>query len=69
MNISTRLRDAIRTILDDVKNNHGILDVYKAAQTLQRDHPDEKVALEDIVAAIMAGRGCVRAIEFNPQTP
>ncbi len=67
MNISTKLRDAIRIILDDVENTHGILDVYKAAHTLQRTYPDETAAVEEIIALLMAGRGGIRAIEFNSQ--
>lgn len=66
MNISA-LRDAIRAVLDDVKHSQGILDVYKAAQELQRAYPDENVGIEEIVALLMAGRGGIRAIEFNPQ--
>lgn len=68
MNISSRLRDAIRRILDDVERNHGILDVYGAADALRRAYPDEHVALEDLLAAMMSAGAGIRAIEFNPQT-
>lgn len=70
MNLSANVRDAIRKILDDVENTQGILDVYEAAQALQRAHPDETIALDDLMVALMAGRGSVRAIEFNrPANP
>jgi hypothetical protein len=66
--LSPGMRDAIYRFLDDVENHHGILDVYRAAQSIRLTHPDEEFALDDIVAALMTGRGGIRAIEFDPQT-
>jgi hypothetical protein len=65
--ISNNLRDAIRTVLEDVERNEGILDAYKAAENIQKAYPEENVALEDIIAALMSGRGSIQAIEFNPR--
>jgi hypothetical protein len=65
--ISNNLRDTIRTVLEDVERNEGILDAYKAAEDIQTAYPEENVALEDIIAALMTGRGSIQAIEFNPR--
>jgi hypothetical protein len=65
--ISNNLRDAIRTVLEDVERNEGILDAYKAAEDIQEAYPEENVALEDIIAALMTGRGSIQAIEFSPR--
>lgn len=65
--LSNKLRDAIRTVLEDVERNDGILDAYKAAEDIQKAYPEENVALEDIIAALMTGRGSIQAIEFNPR--
>lgn len=65
--LSDTLKDAIRKTLDDVEKNHAILDAYKAAQDIQKACPEDNVALEDIMAAMMAGRGSIQAIEFDPR--
>jgi hypothetical protein len=64
--LSNTLKNAIRKKLDDVERNNSILDAYKAAQDIQKAHPEENVALEDIMSAMMAGRGSIQAIEFSP---
>jgi len=65
--LSTTLRDAIRKVLDDVERNNGILDAYQAAQDIQKAYPEENIALEDIMSAMLSGRGSIQAIEFNPR--
>ena len=66
--LSDTLRDAIRRTLDEVEKSQGILDAYRAAQDIQKAHPRENVALEDIMAAMMTGRGSIQAIEFDPRS-
>jgi hypothetical protein len=57
----------VRQILENVEQNDGILDAYAAAEAVQRAHPNENVALEDIMEALLTGRGDIRAIEFTPR--
>ena len=57
----------IRQILESVEQADGILDAYAAAEAVQRSHPEENIALEDIIEALLTGRGDVRAIEFTPR--
>ena len=64
--LSDRLSAAIRKVLDDIEVNGGVLDVYKSAAQIQLALPDENVDLEDIVAAMLAGRGGIQVIEFDP---
>ena len=64
--LSDRLKDAIRRVLNDIEANGSFLDAYSAAIQIQLDLPDENVALEDIVAAMLAGRGSIQVIELDP---
>jgi hypothetical protein len=64
--LSDRLIIAIRKVLDDIEVNGSVLDVYKSAAQIQLALPDEMVDLEDIVAAMLAGRGNIQVIEFDP---
>ena len=64
--LSDRLKAAIRKVLDDTEANGGFLDAYKSAEQIQLALPDENVALEDIVEAMLAGRGGIQVIELNP---
>lgn len=63
---SPTLKDAIRAVLERTEQEAGILDAYAAAATIQKQLPEENVALEDIIAALFRGRGSIRAIEFSP---
>lgn len=64
--LSSRLKAAIRKVLNDIEMEGAFLDVYKAAAQVQTMVPDEPVDLEDIVAAMLAGRGSLQVIEFDP---
>lgn len=66
--LSDAIRDAIRKTLDDVEKNSLILDVYRAAQEIQKSCPEDNIALEDIMTVMMTGRGSIRAIEFDPRS-
>jgi len=57
----------VRQILEKIEQTDGILDAYAAAEAVQRAHPEENVALEDIIEAFLTGRGDIRAIEFTPR--
>ena len=63
---SGRLSAAIRKVLDDIEVDGSILDVYKSAAQIQLAVPDETADLEDIVAVLLAGRGGIQAIKFDP---
>lgn len=64
--LSDRLKAAIRKVLDEIEANGGFLDAYKHAAQIQLALPDENADLEDIVAAMLAGRGNIQVIEFDP---
>jgi hypothetical protein len=66
MALSPRLKDATRKMLDDIEANGSFLDAYKSAAEIQLAFPDETASLEDIVAALLAGRGSIQVIEFDP---
>jgi hypothetical protein len=57
----------VRQILENVEQTDGILDAYAVAEAVQRAHPEENVALEDIIETLLTGRGDIRAIEFTPR--
>lgn len=64
--LSQRMRDAIREVQRDAKDRCAVLDVYEAAQRVQRTLPQENVALEDIVTAILSNHSMgFEAFEFN----
>lgn len=66
IHLSPTLKDAIRAVLERIEQEHGILDAYAAAARIQKELPDENVALEDIISALLWGRGAIQAIEFIP---
>lgn len=66
MHWSSTLKDAIREVLERTERENGILDAYAAAARIQIELPNENVALEDIISALLRGRGAIQAIEFNP---
>lgn len=68
MNIywSPTLKDTIREVLERTERDNGILDAYAAAARIQRELPEENVALEDIISGLLRGRGAIQAIEFSP---
>jgi hypothetical protein len=55
----------VRQILENAEQTDGILDAYAAAEAVQRAHPEENIALEDIIEALFMGRGDIKAIEFT----
>ncbi|MGE3871315.1 MAG: hypothetical protein AB7F74_00010 [Parvibaculaceae bacterium] len=55
--LSQQMRDTIREIRASAQEAGMILDVYKAAKEAQNARPDESVALEDIVTALLFDRG------------
>lgn len=64
--LSERMRDTIRAIEREAREAGSILDVYKAAQDVQKALPDENVALEDIVTALLRDtRAGFEAFEFD----
>jgi hypothetical protein len=63
---SPTLKDAIREVLERTERDNGILDAYAAATRIQGELPQENVALEDIISALLLGRGAIQAIEFSP---
>jgi hypothetical protein len=68
IHLSSTLKDAIRDVLERTEQDKGILDVYAAATKIQKQLPEENVALEDIISALLQGRGAIQAIEFSPST-
>lgn len=68
INLSPLLTTAVESELDRAEKENAILDVYGLADKIQAAHPSENVALEDIVAALLAGRGGISAIEFSPRS-
>jgi hypothetical protein len=67
--LSPPLAKAVESALDRAEKDNAILDVYGLAGKIQAAHPDENVALEDIVNALLVGRGGIGAIEFAPRPP
>lgn len=67
--LTPELKTAIAAELTRIGQDNAILDVYGVASKLQTDHPDENVAWEDIVQALLAGRGDIQAIEFTERAP
>ena len=65
--LSQQLRDAIAKARDDAARSGTILDAYKVAKKVQLTLPDENVAVEDIIAALVTSQnGRFGAVEFNP---
>jgi hypothetical protein len=67
--LSPTLLQAISAELCKAEAENAILDVYRVAENIQKQHPSENVALEDIVQKLLTGRGAVRVIEFAPRSP
>jgi hypothetical protein len=66
--LSQCLRDVIVKARNDAARSTSILDAYKVAEEVQLALPEENVALEDIISALVIHGGCFEAIEFNPRT-
>jgi hypothetical protein len=65
--LSERLRDAIAKARNNAARSGNILDVYKVANEVRREVPQENVALEDIIAAlVMTHSSRFGAVEFDP---
>lgn len=69
INLTEKFRQAIAAELDRASQESGILDIYGVATKLQAQHPDENIAWEDVVQALLAGRADIRAIEFAERAP
>jgi hypothetical protein len=67
--LSPTLLKAISAELSKAEAENAILDVYGVAENIQKQHPSENVALEDIVQKLLTGRGAVGVIEFTPRSP
>ena len=67
--LSPTLLQAIAAELCKAEAENAIFDVYGVAENIQKQHPSENVALEDIVQKLLAGRGAVGVIEFSPRSP
>jgi hypothetical protein len=65
--LSRRLRDAIVKAQHDAARSGTILDAYKIAVEVQRVLPEESMALEDIIAALVIHNRRFAAVEFNPR--
>lgn len=63
------LKKAVAIELTRAEQENAILDVYGIATKIQAEHPHENVAWEDIVQALLSGRGDIRAIEFAERAP
>ena len=59
---------AVESELDLAEKDNVMLDVYGVAGKIQAAHPSENVAVEDIVSALLAGRGGIGAIELAPRS-
>lgn len=69
IHLSPTLKQAIARELTMAADTNAILDVYGTATKVQAAHPEENVAWEDIVQALLAGRGNLQAIEFTERIP
>src|SRR5688572_2027875 len=66
--LSSALLQAISGELCKAEAENAILDVYCVAENIQKQHPSENVALEDIVQMLLTGRGGLGVIEFTPRS-
>jgi hypothetical protein len=63
--LSKPLRDAIAKAREDAARAGTILEAYKVAKEVQLSLPNDNVAVEDIITALVTN-GCFEAVEFNP---
>lgn len=64
--VSQVIRAAIHARIQQAQGNGRFLNVYRAAQEIQDDHPGENVALEDIVSTLVdVAGGKSLALEFS----
>jgi hypothetical protein len=63
---STGMNDTIADYVAQYKKSSKILDVYKAAATIQGRYPMEKVTLEDVIERLVLSAGSDCLIEFHP---
>jgi hypothetical protein len=59
------LRD-LKQVLDETERRGETLHAYREAARIQARHPEDNVALEDIVDALVQGAGRIAAIELQP---
>jgi hypothetical protein len=59
------LRD-VRRVLDETERRGETLQAYEEAARIQARNPNDNVALEDIVDALIRGAGRIHAIELQP---
>ncbi len=69
ISLTPALRKAVAFELTKAQQENAILDVYGTATKIQAEYPNENVAWEDIVQALLSGRGDIRAIEFAERGP
>lgn len=64
--LSERMRDAILKVQKEAREQCAILDIYRAAQDVQNSLPEENVALEDIITAMLSSHTMgFEAFEFD----
>jgi hypothetical protein len=61
----TLLRD-LKNVLDDTERRGDTLHAYNEAAGIQARNPQDNVALEDIVDALIRGAGRILAVELQP---
>ena len=64
--VSPRIRDAVFHRIKRAEGNGRYVHVYEAAQEIQDEHPQENIALEDIVSALVeCASGKALALELS----
>jgi len=68
MNIrfSESLRRDLNHVLDETERRGDTLQAYQEAAKIQARNPQDNVALEDIVDALVRGAGRIHAVELQP---
>ena len=63
---SPKIKDAVFQRIKRAKGNGRYVHVYEAAQEIQDEHPQENIALEDIVSALVeCASGKALALELS----
>ena len=64
--VSPKIRDAVFQRIKRAEGNGRYVHVYEAAQEIQDEHPQENIALEDIVSALVeCASGKALALELS----
>ena len=64
--VSPTIRDAVFQRIKRAEGNGRYVHVYEAAQEIQDEHPQENIALEDIVSALVeCASGKALALELS----